>query len=86
MNRTVLITGASAGIGAALARTDAAEGWNVILTARRQGPLQVLADELTAADEAATEALSKITISDLLAENPIALAAYAPHKSCPVAA
>lgn len=49
MNRTVLITGASAGIGAALARTYAAEGWNVILTARRQAPLQALADELTAA-------------------------------------
>lgn len=49
MNRTVLITGASAGIGAALARTYAAEGWNLILTARRQAPLQALADELTAA-------------------------------------
>lgn len=41
---------------------------------------------LTAADEAATAALSKITIADLLAENPPSLAAYAPHKSCPVAA
>lgn len=49
MNRTVLITGASAGIGAALARIYAAEGWNVILTARRQAPLQALADDLTAA-------------------------------------
>ena len=49
MSRTALITGASAGIGAALARTYAAEGWNVILTARRQAPLQALADELTAA-------------------------------------
>lgn len=49
MNRSVLITGASAGIGAALGRTYAAEGWNVILTARRQAPLQALADELTAA-------------------------------------
>ncbi|WP_292228934.1 SDR family oxidoreductase [Brevundimonas sp.] len=49
MTRTVLITGASAGIGSALARTYAAQGWNLILTARREGPLQALADELTAA-------------------------------------
>jgi len=49
MTRTVLITGASAGIGAALARVYAGRGWNLILTARRIGPLQALADELTAA-------------------------------------
>jgi len=49
MTRTVLITGASAGIGASLARVYAGRGWNLILTARRIGPLQALADELTAA-------------------------------------
>ena len=49
MRRTVLITGASAGIGAALARVYASRGWDLILTARRQGPLQALADELTTA-------------------------------------
>lgn len=48
-------------------------------------PRQV-AKALTAADEAAGHALSKITIADLLADNPPSLAAYAPHSSCPVAA
>ena len=48
-------------------------------------PRQV-AKALTAADQAAGAALSKITIADLLAENPPSLAAYAPHSSCPVAA
>jgi short-subunit dehydrogenase len=42
----VLITGASAGIGAALARVYSEKGWDLILTARREGPLQTLAAEL----------------------------------------
>ncbi|WGM48906.1 Putative HTH-type transcriptional regulator YwnA [Brevundimonas sp. NIBR10] len=48
-------------------------------------PRQV-AKALTAADTAAHEALSHITIADLLAENAPSLAAHAPHASCPVAA
>ena len=46
--RTVLITGASAGIGAALAEVYAAEGWTPILTARRDAPLNALAEALFA--------------------------------------
>ena len=46
---TVLITGASAGIGAACARAFAAAGDRVILAARSADALQILADDLNAA-------------------------------------
>ncbi|MEP6344064.1 MAG: SDR family oxidoreductase [Maricaulaceae bacterium] len=41
-----LITGASAGIGAAIAREYAARGWNLALTARREAPMIELATKL----------------------------------------
>lgn len=46
MARTLLITGASSGIGAATARTAVAAGWNVALVARSTGKLEALAGDL----------------------------------------
>jgi serine 3-dehydrogenase len=46
MTRTILITGATAGFGAAAARRFVKEGWRVIGTGRRGDRLRALADEL----------------------------------------
>lgn len=46
---TVLITGASAGLGAEMARQFAARGWDLALCARRGDRLDALRDEIVAA-------------------------------------
>ncbi len=48
MTKTALITGASRGLGLALARSLATDGWRLILTARGEDTLKSVADELGA--------------------------------------
>jgi len=71
MQPVCLITGASAGIGAALARVFAAHGHALVITARRAAELERLADELAAEGLARPQ----VMIADLGAPNgPLLLA------------
>lgn len=47
MQKTVIVTGASSGIGEATARYFALRGWDVVLAARSEQKLQAMADELS---------------------------------------
>ncbi len=67
-NATALITGASAGIGEAYARRLARDGYNVLLVARRQEKLAMLATDLNR--KHAIDA--KIVVADLAKPDDIA--------------
>lgn len=67
MKRRMLITGASAGLGAALAREYASRGWDLILVARREARLQTLAADL----KAEYETQSRIIAADLFSETAV---------------
>lgn len=59
--KTVMITGASSGIGAAAARLFAAEGANVVLMARRENRLRELSSEIRLAGSQATVIMGDVT-------------------------
>src|SRR6476619_4317609 len=75
--RVAVVTGASAGIGEATARTLAAQGFHVVCVARREGPIKELAAQsggtAFTADVTDEEAVAALTGSldrvDMLVNN-----------------
>jgi NADP-dependent 3-hydroxy acid dehydrogenase YdfG len=67
-SRVAVVTGASAGIGAATAKTLAAQGFHVVCAARREAPIKALADEIggTAIVTDVTDQASVSALADAL--------------------
>jgi short-subunit dehydrogenase len=59
MNKTVLITGASSGIGLEFAKLFAENGYNLVLVARRKHQLEILANELSKKNKIVITILAK---------------------------
>src|SRR5882762_276904 len=64
MRKNILITGASSGLGAEMARQFAALGRNLALCARRTDALETLRDELLAAYPGITVSIAKLDVND----------------------
>lgn len=64
MRTNVLITGASSGLGAEMARQLAAQGHHLALTARRVDRLEALAAEITAAHPEVQVVVHALDVND----------------------
>ncbi|MDQ3156488.1 MAG: SDR family oxidoreductase [Actinomycetota bacterium] len=64
MRTNILITGASSGLGAGMARVFAAKGHNLALTARRLDRLDALRDELLAANPGIEVVVHALDVND----------------------
>lgn len=62
--KVAIVTGASSGIGRAAAKLFAANGASVVLVARRQGPLDALAEEIAAEGGRAVAIAGDVTRED----------------------
>lgn len=66
--KIALITGASRGLGAALAEALAAEGWHILAVARTVGALEELDDRIRAVGGSATLAPMDVTVAEAMVQ------------------
>lgn len=66
--KIALVTGASRGLGAAIAETLGARGWHVIAVARTTGALEELDDRIRAAGGSATLAPMDVTVPQAMVQ------------------
>jgi NADP-dependent 3-hydroxy acid dehydrogenase YdfG len=71
VRKTAVVTGASSGIGAATARRLAAEGFDVVLAARRRDRLEKLAAEIESADPAGRRGGVSVVVLDVTSQESV---------------